>query len=188
MAAELSSERHRLAALHLTEDLSVRAAFDVSYQALPDGTARAYRLLALVPGPDFGPGLAAAALAVPVGQGSRLLEALAEASLLEEIGAERFRFHDLVRLYAAERAHADEPTEEIAATFARVHDAFASKHIAYLIADWTRRDPAITALLSSHGRSGVPLYLYYAPGAANPKVLPQILTEGEVLAALALWR
>jgi len=30
----------------------------------------------------------------------------------------------------------------------------------------------------------VPLYLYYAPGTAEPKVLPQILTEGEVLAAI----
>jgi thiol:disulfide interchange protein DsbD len=67
---------------------------------------------------------------------------------------------------------------------ARVHDAFADRHIAYLIADWTRRDPAITALLAAHGRSGVPLYLYYAPGAPEPKVLPQILTEGEVLSAL----
>ncbi len=35
-----------------------------------------------------------------------------------------------------------------------------------------------------YGRSGVPLYLYYAPGAADPKILPQILTEGEVLKAL----
>jgi thiol:disulfide interchange protein DsbD len=74
--------------------------------------------------------------------------------------------------------------DEAALSSARVHDAFAARHIAYLIADWTRRDPAITALLSAHGRSGVPLYLYYAPGAPEPKVLPQILTEGEVLAAL----
>jgi thiol:disulfide interchange protein DsbD len=74
--------------------------------------------------------------------------------------------------------------DEAALSSARVHDAFAGRHVAYLIADWTRRDPAITALLSAHGRSGVPLYLYYAPGAGEPKVLPQILTEGEVLAAL----
>jgi len=74
--------------------------------------------------------------------------------------------------------------DETALSRANVRQAFADKHIAYLIADWTRRDPAITALLSAHGRSGVPLYLYYAPGAAEPKVLPQILTEGEVLAAL----
>ncbi|MEJ1970500.1 MAG: protein-disulfide reductase DsbD domain-containing protein [Rhizomicrobium sp.] len=75
--------------------------------------------------------------------------------------------------------------DEAALSGAGVRDAFAARHIAYLVADWTRRDPAITALLSAHGRSGVPLYLYYAPGAAAPKVLPQILTEGEVLAALA---
>ena len=74
--------------------------------------------------------------------------------------------------------------DETALSRAAVRQAFAGRHIAYLVADWTRRDPAITALLSAHGRSGVPLYLYYAPGAAEPKVLPQILTEGEVLAAL----
>ena len=54
---------------------------------------------------------------------------------------------------------------------------FHDKQIAYLIADWTRRDPAITALLAAHGRSGVPLYLYYAPGAAEPTVLPHALLE-----------
>jgi len=74
--------------------------------------------------------------------------------------------------------------DETALSRASVRQAFADKHIAYLIADWTRRDTAITALLSAHGRSGVPLYLYYAPGAAEPKVLPQILTEGEVLSTL----
>lgn len=75
--------------------------------------------------------------------------------------------------------------DEAALSGARVRDAFAEHHIAYMIADWTRRDPAITELLAAHGRSGVPLYLYYAPGATEPDVLPQILTEGEVLAALA---
>ncbi|HJW41060.1 MAG TPA: protein-disulfide reductase DsbD domain-containing protein, partial [Rhizomicrobium sp.] len=74
--------------------------------------------------------------------------------------------------------------DEAALSGARVRQAFADRHITYLIADWTRRDPAITELLSVHGRSGVPLYLYYAPGATTAKVLPQILTEGEVLAAL----
>ncbi len=74
--------------------------------------------------------------------------------------------------------------DEAALSGARVKEAFARKHIAYIVADWTRRDPAITALLAAHGRSGVPLYLYYAPGAASPRVLPQILTEGDVLAVL----
>ncbi len=74
--------------------------------------------------------------------------------------------------------------DETALSSATVRKTFADKHIAYLIADWTRRDPAITALLTSHGRSGVPLYLYYAPGNPEPVVLPQILTEGEVLGVL----
>jgi thiol:disulfide interchange protein DsbD len=74
--------------------------------------------------------------------------------------------------------------DEAALSGARVRHAFGAHRVAYLVADWTRRDPAITALLSSYGRTGVPLYLYFAPGAAEAKVLPQILTEGEVLAAL----
>ncbi|HEY2070743.1 MAG TPA: thioredoxin family protein [Rhizomicrobium sp.] len=71
--------------------------------------------------------------------------------------------------------------ERVALSGAAVHDAFAKKHIAYLLADWTNRDGSITALLQSHGRSGVPMYLYYTPGAADAQVLPQVLTEGEVL-------
>jgi thiol:disulfide interchange protein DsbD len=66
----------------------------------------------------------------------------------------------------------------------RVRDAFVARHVDYLIADWTSRNSEITALLQAHGRSGVPLYLYYPPGAADAKVLPQVLTVGEVLSAL----
>ncbi|KAF0172771.1 MAG: thio:disulfide interchange protein, partial [Caulobacteraceae bacterium] len=58
-----------------------------------------------------------------------------------------------------------------------VKQAFADRGVAYLKGDWTARDPAIAAELAAHGRSGVPLYLFYAPGAAEPVVLPQILTE-----------
>jgi DsbC/DsbD-like thiol-disulfide interchange protein/cytochrome c biogenesis protein CcdA len=74
--------------------------------------------------------------------------------------------------------------DEAALSDARVHQAFAQNQVAYVVADWTRRDPEITALLAAHGRSGVPLYLYYAPGAVEPKILSQILTESTVLAAL----
>lgn len=65
-----------------------------------------------------------------------------------------------------------------------VQAAFRAKGITTLVADWTNRDPEITRLLETHGRSGVPLYLYYAPGAKYPQVLPQILTEGLVLKAI----
>jgi len=71
--------------------------------------------------------------------------------------------------------------ERVALSGDAVHAAFAKKHIAYLLADWTNRDASITKLLEAHGRSGVPLYLYYAPGASDAVVLPQVLTEAEVL-------
>jgi thiol:disulfide interchange protein DsbD len=65
-----------------------------------------------------------------------------------------------------------------------VKSAFAAKNVAYLVADWTNQNPEVTALLKENGRSGVPLYLYYAPGARTPIILPQILTESGVLGAL----
>jgi thiol:disulfide interchange protein DsbD len=63
-------------------------------------------------------------------------------------------------------------------------EAFAQRKVAALKADWTNQDSDISALLASNGRSGVPLYLYYAPGAEKPAVLPQLLTESTVIAAL----
>jgi thiol:disulfide interchange protein DsbD len=64
-----------------------------------------------------------------------------------------------------------------------VRRAFAERGIVALKGDWTRQDPEITAFLQKFGRSGVPLYLLYDK-AGTPTVLPQILTEGSVLAAL----
>jgi thiol:disulfide interchange protein DsbD len=51
--------------------------------------------------------------------------------------------------------------------------------------DWARKDPQISAFLRVHGRDGVPLYLFYPPDGGAPMVLPQILTQGIVLAAIA---
>jgi thiol:disulfide interchange protein DsbD len=75
--------------------------------------------------------------------------------------------------------------ERVAISNDTVQKAFASKKVVYLKGDWTRQDPAITAFLREHGRDGVPLYLYYAPNARVPEVLPQILTEATVLEAMA---
>ncbi|TXI42369.1 MAG: hypothetical protein E6Q59_00880 [Nitrosomonas sp.] len=57
---------------------------------------------------------------------------------------------------------------------------FADLGIVKFKADWTRPDPAITKELRKFGRNGVPLYLLYVPGAANPMVLPQVLTPDVV--------
>jgi DsbC/DsbD-like thiol-disulfide interchange protein/cytochrome c biogenesis protein CcdA len=57
--------------------------------------------------------------------------------------------------------------------------AFTEKKAAVLVGDWTRGDAAIGRFLEKQGRSGVPLYLWYAPGR-EAQVLPQILTVGKV--------
>jgi thiol:disulfide interchange protein DsbD len=59
-----------------------------------------------------------------------------------------------------------------------------TRKVALLRADWTRRDPAITAALAQLGRNGVPVYVLQAPGRA-PVVLSEILSVAEVRAALA---
>jgi thiol:disulfide interchange protein len=66
---------------------------------------------------------------------------------------------------------------------ARVLAAFDSDGVVAMRADWTRRDPAITAALRQLGRSGVPVYVVYHPGQA-PKILSEIIHVDEVLAAL----
>jgi len=63
--------------------------------------------------------------------------------------------------------------------------AFDARKVLLLRADWTRRDAVIAAELSRLGRSGVPVYAFYAPGDAGPRVLSEILSSGEILAALS---
>ncbi len=67
-------------------------------------------------------------------------------------------------------------------------EAFKASGTIYLIGDWTNRNPEISALLKQHGREGVPLYLYYAPGASEPRILPQILNESLMLEVLGVSR
>ena len=117
----LVSERSRLAALSLTDGLSVRAAFDVSYRSLSPAAARAYRLTALIPGPDFDADLAAAVLGEEAsglaGNALAALDELADASLLTEKAqgeTARYRFHDLTRLHAQEAGASAPPAERTA--------------------------------------------------------------------------
>ncbi len=77
--------------------------------------------------------------------------------------------------------------ERVALRSPEVAASFADKGVAYLKADWTRRDPDIARVLATFERSGVPLYLLYPASRSEtdkPHVLPQILTEGIVLEAL----
>jgi thiol:disulfide interchange protein DsbD len=76
--------------------------------------------------------------------------------------------------------------ERVTLADAAVKEAFRARDIALLKADWTTRDPEITAALRSFGRSGVPLYVLYSPQPGlPPRILPEILSVGIVLDALA---
>jgi tetratricopeptide (TPR) repeat protein len=83
--------------------------FSWSYRALAPASARAFRFLGLHPGQDISIAAAAALLGAPFPQARQLLRSLASGHLLEETGQDRYQFHDLVRVYAAERARASDP-------------------------------------------------------------------------------
>ncbi|WP_176955416.1 tetratricopeptide repeat protein [Sinosporangium album] len=105
LVTELSDAARRLSGLS-TDDMHVKAVFDVSYQALPPDQARLYRALGLHPGEEFGSQVAAAALNIDVEEAEELLDGLVAASLLEERKGDGFGFHDLLRLHAHEAAMA----------------------------------------------------------------------------------
>jgi thiol:disulfide interchange protein len=75
--------------------------------------------------------------------------------------------------------------ERVALETAAVRHAFEQAGVVKLKGDWTNRDPEITSSLKELGRAGVPLYLFWAPGAERPKILPQVLTESLILSELS---
>lgn len=99
----------RLAKLSITGDrqAAVRTAFDHSYATLEPDTARLFALLGLHPGPDFTAEAAASLFDAPLPVAERLLDRLTTAGLVQHTAADRFQFHDLLRLYAAQHAAAD---------------------------------------------------------------------------------
>jgi thiol:disulfide interchange protein len=66
----------------------------------------------------------------------------------------------------------------------QVAKAFAEKQVAVLVGDWTRGDATISRFLEKHGRSGVPLYLYYEPGKPV-EILPQVLTPSRLVSMVS---
>jgi tetratricopeptide (TPR) repeat protein/transcriptional regulator with XRE-family HTH domain len=102
--------RDRLAALHLPgdEDRAVLAAFDLSYRAQPAAARRMFRLLGLVPGPDFTVEVAAPLAGVAVGDAASLLDRLVGVHLVQRLARGRYSMHDLLRHFAQDRV-ASEP-------------------------------------------------------------------------------
>ncbi|WP_198347616.1 AfsR/SARP family transcriptional regulator [Nocardia terrae] len=100
LADRLADESRRLEVLQ-TGDLTLEAAFRLGYGQLNAEQARAFRMLARADVPDFPVDGAAALLGVPVPQAELVCESLVDLSLLETPAPGRYRFHDLLRLFAA---------------------------------------------------------------------------------------
>lgn len=101
---------------------SVRAAFASSYRALPPPAARLFRHLGLHPGRTFDAHAASAVSGLTLHQVHDGLVELAEAHLIMRDGRGRYRFHDLLRLYAAECAAREESTDSTFKAAERLFD------------------------------------------------------------------
>jgi tetratricopeptide (TPR) repeat protein len=124
LAGELAVVHDRLDLLTTADEedeaTAVRAVFSWSYHALPSEAARAFRLLGLHAGADISVPAAAALTDTTPARARRLLETLVGTHLIEETGAGRYRLHDLLRVYAAECATAEENDHDCAAAVRRV--------------------------------------------------------------------
>jgi len=113
LADRLADERRRLDELRVG-NLAVRASFEVSFASLRReaangaGPAGAFRLLGLWTGPWIQLPAASALLGKPDVATSDVLDRLVDAHLLEVPEPDRYRFHDLLRVYAADRARTQE--------------------------------------------------------------------------------
>ncbi|MGW6754082.1 AfsR/SARP family transcriptional regulator [Streptomyces sp. NPDC055006] len=116
------AEGNRLQALEPDGEANspLRTAFSVSYQVLAPSARRLFRLLSLFPGAEFTAEASSALLDTPLPQARRLLGALAAAHLIEPATAGRYRFHDLLREYAQERALVEEAATDREAALERL--------------------------------------------------------------------
>ena len=119
LVARLADEEHRLDQF-TAGDLKIATAFGMSYEQLPDAARRIFRRLAVVPGRDFDAALAGVVGEVPVEVAWDALDELVDLGLLLDSPAGRYRFHDLVRLFARTRLDDEESSAERAALTARV--------------------------------------------------------------------
>ncbi|GIH48693.1 Helix-turn-helix domain-containing protein [Microbispora rosea] len=111
LAARLANEERRLEQLS-AGDLKIANAFGMSYEQLAVSARRVFRRLALVPGRDFDAALAAVVGGISVEDAWDALDELVDLGLLQDGASGRYRFHDLVRLFARDRLHAEETAAE----------------------------------------------------------------------------
>lgn len=155
LADELSGEHARLDALGSDDDelSDVRTVFSWSYQQLQPDAARLFRLLGLHPGSDVSETAAAAIAGTTPAKARRLLDVLTGAHLLSQRADGRFRLHDLLRLYALERAENDDEPEARNASVDRLLEWYLA----------TAESARKAILPHSHAIKGLPAVLQTPP-------------------------
>lgn len=111
LADRLTTEERRLDQFS-AGDLTIATAFGLSYEQLAGSARRVFRRLALVPGWDFDAALAAVLGGCSIEAAWDGLDELVDLGLLQDSASARYRFHDLVRLFARDRLHAEEPAAD----------------------------------------------------------------------------
>jgi DNA-binding SARP family transcriptional activator/tetratricopeptide (TPR) repeat protein len=126
LVGELRDRRRRLNLLDAGGDphAAVSTVFSWSMQHLPPAAARAFRLLGLHPGAEFDAYAAAALTDTDLTAARRALDDLARAHLIQPDGTDRYRMHDLLRAYAAERAAVIDPDTDRHAAQTRLFDYY----------------------------------------------------------------
>ncbi|MFE2146333.1 NB-ARC domain-containing protein, partial [Streptomyces sp. NPDC059456] len=115
LVTQLAEQGGRLDALR-AGSLEVRAAFATSYHRLGPQTRTVFRRARLAAGPDFSPETAALLAGLPRHRAARCAQELTDAGLLQpHPTADRYRYHDLLALYAAEQLAEEDGPQEIAA-------------------------------------------------------------------------
>ena len=165
LAAELAAARDRLALMH-AENLSVAAAFGLSYADLAEGPQQLFRRLGLIPGPSLDAYAAAAVGHTSLDTARRHLEELYDQHLLTEPAPGRYRLHDLVREHARALAAAGDPAES---------DAAAGRLLDYYLH---------TALAASQHIAIQMTPISPLPAARQPGSVPQLSTPGQAAAWL----
>ena len=122
VVAQLRDETARLDQFQ-DEDRNLIAVFDLSYQDLPVPEQHLFRLLGLVPGTDFDVHAAAGLAGLDQRTAEYLLESLLDHNLLTQHTTGRYRFHDLIRVYARSLAEHD-PVEDRDAALDRLLDYY----------------------------------------------------------------
>lgn len=124
LADRLTDERRRLDELAIA-DLEVRANFELSYRTLAPDCRQALRRLGYLGVSEFAPWIVAWLLEATEAEAEELLERLVDTHLIDfatvdDMGAMRYRLHDLIRIHSRELAEAEEPAEALKAAVARV--------------------------------------------------------------------